>query len=223
MDTSKWFYGEYGKRYEGPVTSERMKSMLRTGELPTDALVWRAGFDCWQPLSDVAESIVAGAEESAPDGAPEPPPLPGTPEHAALFASEGPGGQGVPRDTAPPIGGWLILPAIGFVAGPVLTVLVAVGAYSASEMSFHVWRFFAVFAACEIYVTRLFFLRKRKAPEFVVLLLAAASALWIAVAFVSGSFTWPDQPIILGPVILAAVSIAYFVFSKRVKKTFVAP
>ena len=69
----KWYYARGGEKY-GPLPGARILSMVRSGELPSDTLVWSRGMENWTPLEE--SDLWSGdgdkpAPESAAPGAPE--------------------------------------------------------------------------------------------------------------------------------------------------------
>lgn len=65
----QWYYAVNDQR-AGPFSLEQLRSMVRTGLLPADALIWRPGFEDWLSRDAVPELAdlprVRGAEEAPP-------------------------------------------------------------------------------------------------------------------------------------------------------------
>ena len=69
----KWYYARGGEKY-GPLPGARILSMVRTGKLTSDTLVWSRGMEDWTPLedSDLWSGDAGGpSAEPATPGAPE--------------------------------------------------------------------------------------------------------------------------------------------------------
>lgn len=133
------------------------------------------------------------------------------------------------------IGGWLILPAIGMVLGPIVGVVglvFALGLYSRVVQAGYGGVFAvellvgAVLLAFAIYVAVLFFRKQRKAPRMIIILLAAGlgTDLFLLVVELAASaqvFAAESLKQLVRDMIGAAIWIPYFRVSKRVKATFV--
>lgn len=65
---SQWYY-RHGERTEGPVPTEDILRLLRTGTLGQQTLLWREGLAQWQPLSTLRHELGLG-----PALPPAPPP-----------------------------------------------------------------------------------------------------------------------------------------------------
>jgi hypothetical protein len=133
------------------------------------------------------------------------------------------------------IGGWLVLPAIGFVLGPIVEVVGLVlalalyddvaaagfaGVYSVTLLVQVVVLGFMIYAAT------LFFGKKRNAPSviitfFVGSLVASVVLLVIQIGAGAEPFAVETGKLLVRQVIAAAIWISYFRQSKRVKATFV--
>ncbi len=76
---STWHYMKNGAQ-TGPVTVDEIRSLLSSGALNSDALVWREGLAGWVPANSLSEFSGVGQ----PAAAPAAPPAPGafTPELA---------------------------------------------------------------------------------------------------------------------------------------------
>jgi hypothetical protein len=133
------------------------------------------------------------------------------------------------------IGGWLVLPAIGFVLGPILGVVglvLALGLYDdvagagfagvySLELLVQV-----VLMGFMIYAATLFFGKKRNAPSVIITFLAGslvASVVLLVIEIGAGAeaFAVETGKQLVREVIAAAIWISYFRQSKRVKATFV--
>ena len=57
-----WFY-KNAAGTPGPVSDEQIAALVRSGQILADTPIWREGFPCWLPLSDVPEfaSLFAAA------------------------------------------------------------------------------------------------------------------------------------------------------------------
>jgi hypothetical protein len=163
---------------------------------------------------------------------------------AAVFVgrrSTGDGIGSVTDATAPEsqprlhIGGWLVLPAIGFVVGPIIgavTLIVGVTLFSdvaaagfgglyALELAVQL----GVLAFITYAATR-FFGKKTDAPSTVIALLTVtlvASFLLLVIELAAGAeaFAIASGKQLIGNIISAAIWIPYFRVSTRVKATFV--
>ncbi len=62
-----WFYkSETGT--PGPVSAEQVTALVQSGQIVADTLMWRDGFPCWLPLSEVREFASLCASSPGPDG-----------------------------------------------------------------------------------------------------------------------------------------------------------
>ena len=128
------------------------------------------------------------------------------------------------------IGGWLILPAIGLVIGPIITIIalllrggvvVADGVLYALALPVEMaLLFFLIYAA-----TR-FFGKRKDAPSILIALMIAR--LVVIVVFLVAESTFGAEEVakegltsLIFDIIGAAIWIPYFMVSKRVKATFV--
>jgi hypothetical protein len=133
------------------------------------------------------------------------------------------------------IGGWLILPAIGFVLGPILGVGVLIFAFTLYSdvqragygglytLELVVQLGLLVFL---VYAATRFFGKKRNAPSVIITLLLVslgASILLLVAELGAGAeeFAAESGKQLVREVIGAAIWIPYFRVSKRVKATFV--
>jgi hypothetical protein len=133
------------------------------------------------------------------------------------------------------IGGWLILPAIGMVLGPVVGVVglvYALGLYSRVAQAGYGGVFTvellvgAALLAFAIYAAVLFFRKQRKAPRMIIILLAAglgADLFLLVVELAASAQVFATETVkqLVRDMIGAAIWIPYFRVSKRVKATFV--
>lgn len=152
-------------------------------------------------------------------------------------------GLDAPLDEGPPpahpglrgIGGWLILPAIGFVLGGVLIVaglVISLAVFDEiSDAGYGgLWAFEILVTLALliflVYTGVQFFRKKKGAPRLVIALMIAnlVSSLFLLV-FELGSgaddFAVESGRNLIGGVFSAAIWIPYFIVSKRVKATFV--
>ncbi len=67
-----WFYEENG-RQSGPVSRAELAEMIRSGKLPSSALVWCQTFPDWKPVHEVAELMAGVGSQEALSA---PPPIP---------------------------------------------------------------------------------------------------------------------------------------------------
>lgn len=133
------------------------------------------------------------------------------------------------------IGGWLILPAIGFVLGPIIGVIMLIPAF---QMYSEVARagYGGIYAlelvvglgllAFVIYAAALFFQKKEKAPRVIIGLIIVslvASGALLVIELGAGAEVFARETIkqLIRDIIGAAIWIPYFRVSKRVKATFV--
>lgn len=133
------------------------------------------------------------------------------------------------------IGGWLVLPAIGFVLGSIVgavMLVVALGVYSdvaaAGYGGLYALELFVEVGllAFLIYAATLFFGKKRNAPSTIIALLIASlasSGVLLVIELGAGAeeFAIESGKQLVRSVIGAAIWISYFRKSKRVKATFV--
>ena len=133
------------------------------------------------------------------------------------------------------IRGWLVLPAIGFVLGPIVGVVmlvVALGLYSDVAAAGHGGLYARELLvevgllAFLIYAATRFFGKKRNAPSTIIALLTASlvsSGLLLVIELSEGPkvFAIESGKQLVRSVISAAIWIPYFRVSKRVKATFV--
>jgi len=137
------------------------------------------------------------------------------------------------------IGGWLVLVAIGVIAGPIHALnnfseypsLIAGENFQLIDFSFKafVWSeavFFALMILVTVYVAFLFFKKRREFPSWFVGTLTAYIAFTLFDA-VYAAWLMPEMPIsdslgiIFGQMIQAAIWIPYMFKSERVRLTFV--
>jgi len=75
-DTSEWYAESQGQRV-GPMPRDQLASMVASGQVTAQSLVWREGFAAWTPAGQVAE--LGDAFKKVPPPLPQksgPPPLP---------------------------------------------------------------------------------------------------------------------------------------------------
>ena len=63
-----WFYKNAAGTH-GPVSAEQIAALVRSGQILADTPIWREGFPCWLPLSDVPEFASLFAAAAGPAGA----------------------------------------------------------------------------------------------------------------------------------------------------------
>ncbi len=85
---SEWFYAEGNRQRIGPLPSENLVELYRSGRIGLDTLVWREGMPQWRPLGDFAAELALPAPA---DG--NPPPLP--------FGATAPAATATPSPAAP--------------------------------------------------------------------------------------------------------------------------
>lgn len=133
------------------------------------------------------------------------------------------------------ISGWLLLPAIGFVLGPVIgtiSLIAALGLYSevasAGYGGIYALELIVMVGllGLTVYAAWLFFTKKREAPRVIIILLfvsIAASGFLLLVELRSGAEVFAVESIkqLIRSSIAAAIWVPYFRSSKRVKATFV--
>ncbi|HEY5972884.1 MAG TPA: pilin [Pseudoxanthomonas sp.] len=88
---SEWYYSEGNRQQRGPLASENLVALFRSGRIGLDTPVWRDGQAQWQPLGDF--TVELGLTSSG--GAPLPPPLPASTVRAAGVASSAPPRSGL--------------------------------------------------------------------------------------------------------------------------------
>ena len=120
------------------------------------------------------------------------------------------------------IGGWLILPAIGMVLGPISTIVGLVAVLSSSGSNGNVVEIVrsVIMLLFQLYVSINFFAKKISVPNMVIALIVVS----LGVRFMNYKMNIGDpvylKPLIAG-VIGALIWIPYFKVSERVKRTFV--
>lgn len=133
------------------------------------------------------------------------------------------------------IGGWLILPAIGLVLGPIIGVIglfVSLGMYEdvarAGYGGVYALELIVLFAllAFTIYAAIKFFGKKKDSPKIIIILYSAslvASLFLLCVELSAGAeeFAVETGKQLVRDIVAAAIWIPYFNVSKRVKATFV--
>lgn len=133
------------------------------------------------------------------------------------------------------IGGWLILPAIGFALAPVIEVaglIIGLGNYTKAASAGYGGVYtlnllvIAGMLVFQVYVAVLFFRKRGSAPRTIIAFFVAslvASAGLLAVELAGGAEVFvaeTGRQLVFG-VIAAGIWIPYFLVSKRVKATFV--
>ncbi|MFG0256581.1 MAG: DUF2569 domain-containing protein [Phycisphaerales bacterium JB043] len=147
-------------------------------------------------------------------------------------ASVGDGGEPV---EALPIGGWLILPAIGMILGPVLGLISLIAALALFDrvqraglgglFAFEIVVDVLVLSYA-IVVAVMFYRKKRVVPVLIVVMLGAniviaGVLMGIELGMDAERFALQSARQLVGGVIAGAIWIPYFLVSKRVKATFV--
>ena len=101
-DRQQWYYAPIGTQL-GPVSTDELRRMLSSGQVPASAPVWREGMADWQPAGQVEElktALPAGGGAIAPT-----PPLPPTPPRHPAHGYPAPGhATYVPPGHYPPPG-----------------------------------------------------------------------------------------------------------------------
>jgi hypothetical protein len=133
------------------------------------------------------------------------------------------------------IGGWLILPAIGLVLGPIIGVIglfASLGMYKdvarAGYGGVYALELIVLFGLLvfTIYAAIQFFGKKRKAPKIMIILYSVslvASLVILGIELSAGAeeFAVETGKQLVRDIVAAAIWIPYFNVSKRVKATFV--
>lgn len=72
---TNWYYADANLQQRGPVTSEGLAGLLRSGEVHQETLVWREGMTQWAPLREFAAELVPppSVAHAIPARAPEAP------------------------------------------------------------------------------------------------------------------------------------------------------
>ena len=81
MAQAMWYYAR-DDRHHGPVSVEALRSLIESGELQRDALVWRDGMTGWTPAGQVDDLTTTTAARRAP-------PLPALVPSDGLTATHG--------------------------------------------------------------------------------------------------------------------------------------
>jgi hypothetical protein len=56
----QWHYGEHGQQF-GPVSDAELRSLISSGRVSAQTVVWRDGMSGWRPLGEVPE-LLPGAD-----------------------------------------------------------------------------------------------------------------------------------------------------------------
>lgn len=78
-DNKVWYAGVAGKQ-EGPFSIAEVATMLSSGKLTAESLVWKEGMADWVPISQVPEFSTFMAKSSAPSAVPSPVSSPAKPK-----------------------------------------------------------------------------------------------------------------------------------------------
>lgn len=125
------------------------------------------------------------------------------------------------------ISGWLVLPAIGMIAGPFrklsdIGLLMAWFDYAPNDSMFDLAIVLAIAELLAmIYLAVMFFQKRAVVPNFIIAFLGYA--VFSNVFGLIDPESYSDLPRFLASFINAAIWIPYFIVSKRVKRTFVRP
>jgi hypothetical protein len=233
-----WYYADDGAP-KGPMSLDDLGRVLSVMHDPSSAMVWRAGFQGWQKAADVAE---IAARIFKPPPLP-PPPLPPRPISRPIAIE-----PGLKLNIEPlPIGGWLILVAIGQTLGP-LRLIGSIGQYYAT-LDWKIARAFpaaffgeallnTAYLALIVYTTVLFWRKSRHFPRYfwyetlATLIVFPLNAVWVAmtISIASGrsfsalfaeSFEPQETGRLIAAVIAGFLWTWYLYKSKRVAKTFI--
>jgi hypothetical protein len=130
-------------------------------------------------------------------------------------------GEEIPDSRLRGIGGWLVLPAIGLVLGPVISIVSILNALAAG--TFGAQSAYQSFLVIVVVVAGIrFFTRKRDAPYFMIATYSLSLVGSILAAMqLSDTASASVAPFLLGSIAGTLVWIVYFCVSKRVKATFV--
>lgn len=132
-----------------------------------------------------------------------------------------------------PLGGWLILPALGLLLGPLVVsgnIRMSLDALrrpalpaDAREFVTFVAGLLALFLLLQLYTAYQFFRRRVCATTAIVALLIANLLLTMLMSSEASQINpaYQAAPDVMGAAIMAAIWIPYFVMSRRVKRTFV--
>jgi len=241
-----WYYAEGGET-RGPLSLADLVGNLSQVSDPAKVLVWQKGFENWKPVSAVSE--VAGQMIRPPPLRPTPPPVVSPAEPPSKIHEPGVSDDdvGALKDFKPPlsgIAGWLILIAIGQVAG-VIKFLGTLAQYYGDadpklfqQFPVMMWGEAALnigFVVLAIYTAVLFFGKSSKFPQFFiyqwmfVIFMPLVDVVWVALnlSLYTGrpftEFAKLDPQTVgqwIGATIIAAVWITYIKKSRRVANTF---
>ncbi len=232
--SEQWYYAAGGDT-RGPVAFADLIAALAQLPDPGKTLVWRDGFDGWQPVDrvdEIAERLVRPASSK-----------PAVREPAVGIVDVAEFRFAEPKLAG--IGGWLILVAIGQVGG-IFRLLGDIADYYGGVDAKLFQQFPMTFygeAALNlalfgfvVYVTFLFFRKSRKFPRYfiyeymAVIFVPLMSALWVAVTLSMSSAQPIPEPIKFEPkelwplaavALSAVIWISYILKSRRVANTFI--
>jgi hypothetical protein len=243
--SDQWYYAE-GDTTRGPMSAADLVAALSTRPDPRKTLLWRHGFNGWQPavlVPEIAAQLPPPPRPPPPPPPPLPPPPGPPPQPRVATSTDAP----TPDDAArlSGIAGWLVLVAIGQVLVPARTAL-DLGRYFVSDLDSELFQRFPVtfygeialnvaFTAFVICTAILFFGHSRKFPRFFIMewiLLAALpliDAVWVAFtlsAYSAGSFAdnFTIEPRegaqVVAAILFGSIWTAYVLRSRRVANTF---
>ena len=122
---SQWFYAEGNRERCGPLSSENLVELFRSGRIALDTLVWREGMGDWQPLGNFASELGLTDLPAAAPGVPSPTALPASPPPLHTAASLPTGASA----TTPPksgLSGCAIAAIVAAVGGVLLLGIIAI-------------------------------------------------------------------------------------------------
>jgi len=207
---SDWFVLLHGKDI-GPFTLDELKANAAAGTLgPEDLVRQRNG--SWAPAKS----------------------LPFLATHLRDGVGTMPTSSGDRRTVPAGIGGWLVLPAIGLIVGPLVTAwfifvdFKLIDSPTASEPGIYNMLVGEILLNSGVllfqgYVAIVFFRRKRAAPKLMIALYLLGIIVTIVDCLMVASALeqTPNVADAVRPAVQAAIWIPYFLLSRRVKATFI--